>query len=296
MFADCSPRSGGVRDRVPEPSNGRSGCCQPDSATPPPLVGGSSSSGTWEAEAPTPPTSDEGAGDSQDQSPKCWEQQVWECPACTLINKGTDEACAACDRPRGGFDGLGFARQGWEPGSWSCPVCTLVNGACRLACAACEGPRLAVLDGAAPWKEEPELKEEAPAPEEPSALHTLNKGLLYAIGPARCDDDSPRGAAPHGGPPRRDDDGRTAAHCATAISDWTLAATAAATFQPWCFGPSAWPGLRAQQLFELGEEAVMGVPPQAEPRRPNRRAPAGGLAASIARRWYSCCGRSGKGS
>lgn len=58
----------------------------------------------------------------------------WQCPACTLNNKGGSPACSAC-----GSKALSTST---GPSSWNCAACTLTNKPGNLACSACGGPRL----------------------------------------------------------------------------------------------------------------------------------------------------------
>jgi hypothetical protein len=46
----------------------------------------------------------------------------WVCGNCTLVNRGADAACAACDAP---------------PPRWACPACTFMNARGAIACEMC---------------------------------------------------------------------------------------------------------------------------------------------------------------
>ena len=61
-------------------------------------------------------------------------QPSWQCPACTLNNKGGSPACSAC--------GSKAPRSSTGASSWNCAACTLTNKPGNLACSACGGPRL----------------------------------------------------------------------------------------------------------------------------------------------------------
>ena len=61
----------------------------------------------------------------------------WQCPACTLNNKGGSLACSAC--------GSKAPSSSTGPSSWNCAACTLNNKPGNLACSACGGPRLESL-------------------------------------------------------------------------------------------------------------------------------------------------------
>jgi len=58
----------------------------------------------------------------------------WQCPACTLNNKGGSLACSAC--------GSKAPNTSPGPSSWNCTACTLTNKPGNLACSACGGSRL----------------------------------------------------------------------------------------------------------------------------------------------------------
>ena len=62
----------------------------------------------------------------------------WQCPACTLNNKGGNLACSACGSKAPSSSASVSTR---PPLSWDCPACTLTNNG-NLTCAACGGPRL----------------------------------------------------------------------------------------------------------------------------------------------------------
>ena len=62
----------------------------------------------------------------------------WQCPACTLNNKGGNLACSACGSKAPSSSASVSTR---PPLSWDCPDCTLTNNG-NLTCAACGGPRL----------------------------------------------------------------------------------------------------------------------------------------------------------
>ena len=61
-------------------------------------------------------------------------QPSWQCPACTLNNKGGSPACSAC--------GSKAPSSSTGASSWNCAACTLTNKPGNLACSACGGPRL----------------------------------------------------------------------------------------------------------------------------------------------------------
>lgn len=65
----------------------------------------------------------------------------WQCPACTLNNKGGSLACSACGSKAPTNTSVA-ASTSTGVSSWSCPACTLTNKAGNLTCSACGGPRL----------------------------------------------------------------------------------------------------------------------------------------------------------